>query len=186
MEDDFLVFRAVKLGLLFRRKTCRHMTQTPDEKTYVEFPFIDQLKGMWTLFLVPTQERGDEKTFYLARVKSRFDPAVFPSNHDNQARLLRRFFRTTHGMTPKTTGYGHDWIIDTQRRFCYTRSTEKRVLINYQYQSFPGRFRQLMRGLVGGMIGRERLDFLSVFRRSWKLLVKGSLQTLWANVLKRR
>jgi len=50
------------------------MAQTPDEKTYVEFPFIDQLKGMWTLFLVPTLQSGNEETFYLARVKSRLDP----------------------------------------------------------------------------------------------------------------
>ncbi len=28
------------------------MTQSPDEKTYVEFPFIEQLKGMWTLVLI--------------------------------------------------------------------------------------------------------------------------------------
>ncbi len=50
-------------------------------------------------------------------------------DHDNQTRLLRRFFRTPHGTTPKTTEYGHDHIIDTQRHFCHTRSTEKRVLI---------------------------------------------------------
>ena len=30
--------------------------------------------GKPDLFLVPTQERGNEETFYLARVKSRLDP----------------------------------------------------------------------------------------------------------------
>jgi hypothetical protein len=57
------------------------MAQTPDEKTYVEFPFIDQLKGMWTLFLVPTLQSGNEETFYLARVKSRLDPKRTPFSH---------------------------------------------------------------------------------------------------------
>jgi hypothetical protein len=42
------------------KRVVRHIAQTPDEKTYVECLFIEQLKGMWTFFLVPTLQRGNE------------------------------------------------------------------------------------------------------------------------------
>ena len=71
------------------KRVIRRIAQSPDEKTYVEYPFIEQLKGMWTLFLVPSFPRSHAPAWERGNIlPCKSQEQTWPKSHNLSNRLF--------------------------------------------------------------------------------------------------